>query len=146
VAAWFWYAVVAAVLYGAHQIFTKMAADHIGEGLGGFLVEATAAVSILAYICIPLVGEPVGSKIERKRNYLFCAYWYLRRRRNHCIFSALPKRRSTFLSSCHSGRRRANHGRRWYLVFSRSSILAPNRRYCVCHHRFVFAPQMNHSI
>src|SRR4029077_16258555 len=27
-----------------------MAADHIGEGLGGFLVEATAAVSILAYI------------------------------------------------------------------------------------------------
>jgi len=32
VAAWFWYAVVAAVLYGAHQIFTKMAADHIGEG------------------------------------------------------------------------------------------------------------------
>jgi len=50
VAAWFWYAVVAAVLYGAHQIFTKMAADHIGEGLGGFLVEATAAVSILAYI------------------------------------------------------------------------------------------------
>ena len=32
------------------SIFTKMAADHIGEGLGGFLVEATAAVSILAYI------------------------------------------------------------------------------------------------
>ena len=31
VAAWFWYAVVAAVLYGAHQIFTKLAADRIGE-------------------------------------------------------------------------------------------------------------------
>ena len=46
-AAWFWYAVVAAVLYGAHQIFTRIAADHIGEGLGGFVVEATAAVSIL---------------------------------------------------------------------------------------------------
>jgi transporter family protein len=50
VAAWFWYAVVAAVLYGAHQIFTRMAADHIGEGLGGFVVEATAAVSILCYL------------------------------------------------------------------------------------------------
>jgi bacterial/archaeal transporter family protein len=50
VAAWFWYAVVAAVLYGAHQIFTRMAADHIGEGLGGFVVEATAALSILAYL------------------------------------------------------------------------------------------------
>jgi transporter family protein len=49
-AAWFWYAVVAAVLYGAHQIFTRMAADHIGEGLGGFVVEATAAVFIMCYL------------------------------------------------------------------------------------------------
>src|SRR6188472_3246337 len=52
VAAWFWYAVVAAVLYGAHQIFTRMAADHIGEGLGGFVVEASAAFSILIYLGI----------------------------------------------------------------------------------------------
>jgi transporter family protein len=50
VAAWFWYAVVAAILYGAHQIFTRMAADRIGEGLGGFVVEATAALSILVYL------------------------------------------------------------------------------------------------
>jgi bacterial/archaeal transporter family protein len=50
VAAWFWYAVIASVLYGAHQIFTRMAADHIGEGLGGFVVEATAALSILSYL------------------------------------------------------------------------------------------------
>ena len=49
-AVWFWYAVVAAVLYGAHQIFTKLAADRIGEGLGGFVVEATAALSILLYL------------------------------------------------------------------------------------------------
>ena len=49
-AGWFWYAVIAAVLYGAHQIFTRMAADHIGEGLGGFVVEATAALSILSYL------------------------------------------------------------------------------------------------
>ena len=48
--AWFWYAVVAAVLYGAHQIFTRVAADHIGEGLGGFVVEAAAALSILVYL------------------------------------------------------------------------------------------------
>ena len=40
-APWFWYAVVAAVLYGAHQIFTRLAADHI---------EATAALSILLYL------------------------------------------------------------------------------------------------
>jgi transporter family protein len=51
-ATWFWYAVVAAVLYGAHQIFTRMAADHIGEGVGGFIVETSAAFSILIYLGI----------------------------------------------------------------------------------------------
>jgi bacterial/archaeal transporter family protein len=50
VSSWFWYAVAAAVLYGAHQIFTRLAADRIGEGLGGFVVEATAALSILLYL------------------------------------------------------------------------------------------------
>jgi len=49
-APWFWYAVVAAVLYGAHQIFTRLAADGIGDGLGGFVVEGTAALTILAYL------------------------------------------------------------------------------------------------
>jgi transporter family protein len=47
---WFWYAVVAAVLYGAHQIFTKLASDKIGDGLGGFAVEGTAALTILSYL------------------------------------------------------------------------------------------------
>jgi len=48
--AWFWYAVGAAVLYGAHQIFTKMAADKIGDGIGGVVVEGSAALTILAYL------------------------------------------------------------------------------------------------
>jgi len=42
--AWFSYAVWAAVLYGLHQIFTKLAADKIGDGLGGFVVEATYSI------------------------------------------------------------------------------------------------------
>ena len=49
-APWFWYAVAAAVLYGAHQIFTRLAADHIGDGIGGFVVEGVAALTILAYL------------------------------------------------------------------------------------------------
>ena len=49
-ATWFWYAVVAAVLYGAHQIFTRLASERIGDGLGGFVVEATAALTILLYL------------------------------------------------------------------------------------------------
>src|SRR6201993_2762425 len=47
---WFYYALIAAVLYGAHQIFTRLAAERIGEGLGGFVVEASAAVSIFLYL------------------------------------------------------------------------------------------------
>ncbi len=35
---WFWYAVAAAVLYGAHQIFTRLASECIGDGLGFFLL------------------------------------------------------------------------------------------------------------
>lgn len=48
--AWFWYAVGAAVLYGAHQIFTKLAADRISDGLGGFVLEGSAALTILLYL------------------------------------------------------------------------------------------------
>ena len=49
-AAWFWSAVAAAVLYGAHQIFTRLASERIGDGLGGFVVEATAALTIVLYL------------------------------------------------------------------------------------------------
>jgi bacterial/archaeal transporter family protein len=47
---WFWYAIGAAILYGMHQIFTRMASDGIGDGLGGFVVEASAAGTILIYL------------------------------------------------------------------------------------------------
>ncbi len=47
---WFLYALGAAVLYGAHQIFTKIAADRISDGLGGFVVEASAALTIVLYL------------------------------------------------------------------------------------------------
>lgn len=63
-AAWFWYAVVAAVLYGAHQIFTRLAADHIGEGFGGFIVEASAALSILIYLAILWCGGRWNQKFS----------------------------------------------------------------------------------
>ncbi len=48
--AWIWYAVAAAVLYGVHQIFTRLASERIGDGLGGFVVEGVAALSILCYL------------------------------------------------------------------------------------------------
>jgi transporter family protein len=64
VAPWFWYAVVAAVLYGAHQIFTRLAAERIGEGLGGFIVEASAALSILIYLAILWFGGKSSQKFS----------------------------------------------------------------------------------
>lgn len=55
---WFWYAIGAAVLYGLHQIFTRMASDRIGDGLGGFVVEGTAAATILLYLaCLYWFGK-----------------------------------------------------------------------------------------
>jgi transporter family protein len=49
---WFWYAIGAALLYGMHQIFTRLASDRIGDGLGGFVVEASAALTILIYLAV----------------------------------------------------------------------------------------------
>ena len=48
--AWFVYAVGAALLYGLHQVFTKLAAERISDGLGGFVVESSAALTILVYL------------------------------------------------------------------------------------------------
>jgi transporter family protein len=50
--AWFWYAIGAAILYGLHQVFTKMASGRIGDGVGGFVVEATAATTIFLYLAL----------------------------------------------------------------------------------------------
>jgi transporter family protein len=61
---WFWYAVVAAVLYGAHQIFTRLASEHIGDGLGGFVVEASAALSILLYLAALWLGGRWNQKFS----------------------------------------------------------------------------------
>src|SRR3989440_10314646 len=61
---WYCYAVVAAVLYGAHQIFTRLAAERIGDGLGGFVVEASAALSILLYLAVLWSGGRWNQKFS----------------------------------------------------------------------------------
>lgn len=49
-APWLVYAAAAALLYGLHQVFTKLAANRIGDGIGALVVEATAALAILVYL------------------------------------------------------------------------------------------------
>ncbi|HEV8377685.1 MAG TPA: EamA family transporter [Tepidisphaeraceae bacterium] len=61
-AGWFWYAIGAAVLYGLHQVFTKMASERIGDGLGGFVVEATAALTIALYLVWLWIAGKWGQK------------------------------------------------------------------------------------
>ena len=117
-AAWFWYAVVAAVLYGAHQIFTRIAADHIGEGLGGFVVEATAALSILLYLGIFSFSWVVGIRNPARKEFsLFCSYRNLRRRWDNRLLSSFSKRGSAFFRSSDLGWRRGDHGYRRHLYF-----------------------------
>jgi transporter family protein len=47
---WIACAIGAAIFYGLHQIFTKLASRGIGDGIGGFVVEVTAAVTIGLYL------------------------------------------------------------------------------------------------
>src|SRR5437667_2373011 len=61
---WFWYGVAAAVLYGAQQIFTRLASERIGDGLGGFVVEASAALSILLYLAVLWFGGRWNQKFS----------------------------------------------------------------------------------
>jgi transporter family protein len=63
---WFWYAIAAAMLYGLHQVFTRLASAHVGDGIGGFIVEASAALIIAMYLgYLKFFGEwkqPVSSR------------------------------------------------------------------------------------
>ena len=87
VAGWFWYAVVAAVLYGAHQIFTKLAADRIGEGLGGFVVEGTAALSILVYLAFLWLASRWNQQ-SSAQGIIYSDLTGMRTRWNNCVLPA----------------------------------------------------------
>src|SRR5258708_31427631 len=68
-ATWFWYAIFAALLYGLHQVFTKLASDHIGDGLGGFVVEATAALTLALSVTSLRFFSAKGHQVPRARSF-----------------------------------------------------------------------------
>ena len=111
-AAWFWYAVLAAVLYGAHQIFTRLAAERIGEGLGGFIVEASAALSILIYLAILWFAGRSTQKFSGAGFIYSLVSGNLRRSWHDRVLSPFSKRRAAFFCSSNFGRRRGAHGHR----------------------------------
>jgi uncharacterized membrane protein len=141
----FWYAVAAAILYGAHQIFTRFASKHIGDGLGGFVVEASAALSILLYLAFLWLSGRWNQKFSAAGfNYSVLT--------GVCVgagtirfLRALPKRRTAFVGACHSRRRRCHHGDNRDSVFSGASLLATSARSRARDHRIVSPAQVSRS-
>ena len=121
---WFWYAVAAAVLYGAHQIFTRLASDRIGDGLGGLIVEATAALTILCYLVALRLTGRLEPAVQPGGPRLFCADRAVRRRGNGCLLSVVPTRRSALGGPGHPGGRRGHDGRGRHPVLPRTGFLA----------------------
>src|SRR5579864_9740546 len=94
VTGWFWYEVAAAVLYGAHQIFTRLAAERIGDGLGGFVVEASAALSILLYLAVLWFGGRWNQKFTGAGAITRCLLEFAsarQRSRSFCFFNAVGR-------------------------------------------------------
>ena len=152
-AAWFWYAVLAAVLYGAHQIFTRLAAERIGEGLGGFIVEASAALSILIYLAILWFAGRSTQKFSGA-GFTYSLVTGICVGAGTIAFFLLFQKGGP-LSSVPAilAGGAALMAIAGILVFPRTTIMAENRRRCFCDHWFVFAAQIefetravNHSI
>ncbi len=128
VAAWFWYAVVAAVLYGAHQIFTRMAADPSARASAG-LSSKLPLHCRSSFTSCSSGWRALEPTIECTGNFLFRAYRHLRRRGNDCFLSAFSKGRSALFGSCDSGWRCGNYGHRRHLIFPRNTIVAADPRH-----------------
>jgi len=95
-APWFWYAVVAAVLYGAHQIFTRMAADHIGEGLADSLSKRRPLWSILVYLAFLWLASRWNQQSSVQGISIPFSLASALARHN-CVLSTFSKRRSTLV-------------------------------------------------
>src|SRR5437588_12953627 len=128
-AAWFWYAVVAAVLYGAHQIFTRLASERIGDGLGGFVVEASAALSILLYLAFLWLAGRWNQKFSMP-GFNFSLLTGICVGAGTITFFLLFQKGGPLsaVPAIFSGRRR-NYGHRGHFVFPRNSFMAASRRH-----------------
>jgi hypothetical protein len=141
VAAWFWYAVIAAILYGAHQIFTKLAAGPHRRRLGRIRCRGHGCIIDLNLSRVSLVGEPLESAIQRAGNFLFHSHGRVRGRGHDCVFSSLPERRAVVSGPSHSCGRRSDHGHRGDSVLPGAGIVAAAHRNCSRDNRSsAFAP------
>ena len=94
---------------------------------------------------VSMVDEPLKSAVQHVRNFLFCSYWPLCRRRYNRVLPSLSKRRSTFSRSSDFGWWRGNHGHRRYIVLPRNADMAAVFWYLASYCRIVFAATINKS-
>jgi len=140
--AWFWYAIGAAVLYGLHQVFTKMAADRIGDGLGGFVVEASAALTILAYLAWLYFSGRWKQSFRSGGRDLLGAHGNLRWGGYGVLLCAFSKGRTVVSGADDSGRRRGFDGGGGHSGFSRAGIMAAIAGDCPGSRRTLFVAQL----
>lgn len=141
-AQWFWYAVAAAVLYGAHQIFTRLASDHIGDGLGGFVVEATAALTILLYLAALWFGGRWNQKFSNEGFYYSALTGICVGAGTIVFFLLFQRGGPVVFSASDPGRRRGNYGNCGNAIFPRAAILATTGGHHACDRGIVSSAQI----
>jgi bacterial/archaeal transporter family protein len=118
-----------AFFYGAHQIFPKLAPDRIGEGLGGFVVEAIAAISILPYLAFLWLTSRWNPQ-SSAHGIFYSVLTGICINGKNCVLSAFSKSRAAVRRPGILAGRGAIMAIAGILVFSRTAILAENRRRC----------------
>src|SRR6476661_918600 len=113
-APWFWYAVVAAILYGAQQIFTRLASHNIGDGLGGFVVEGVAALSILLYLAFLHFSGRWNQKFSAEGFYYSALTGVCVGAGTIAFFLLFQKRWTALLCAGNSRWRCGDNGHRWH--------------------------------
>jgi len=141
VTGWFWHAVVAAVLHGAHQIFTRLTAKRIGGGLDGFVVEASAALSILLYLYF-FGSADTEIKNSARLDLIIQFSPEICVGTGTIAFFLLSKRPATFGGSRNFGRRRRSRGNCRHFIFSRSAVVAAGAWHHFLDRRFIFTAEV----
>ncbi len=96
--------------------------------LGRIRCRGDGRIVNLSLPCVSLAGEPLESAIQCVRNFLFRSHRSLCRSGHDSVLSAFSTRWSAVGRSGYFSRRRGHHGRRWYFIFPRSSVLAAYAR------------------
>ena len=101
-------------------------------------VEHSSVVD-LALSRISLANEPMGPKVDWRRNLLCDSDWHLRWRRNDRLFSVVPKGWAALRRACDFGWWRCDYGNCRDFVFSRVRLVAAPLGYHTCDRRAVSA-------